>query len=493
MSTQSVIPITFEKSHLATIGSRLYSESLDLVRELVANAYDADATRVKVTVADDRMVVEDNGEGMDRDGLVQYFIIGSTFKRTHAISPKFKRVRIGEFGIGKFAVLALCDRFELFTGKDGAAHTVVFDRLDFEQKSSWEVPVLEHESHLGHGTTVTLIGLRRPPAPDQLERKLRHQLPLSQPHFSVSLNGVELRPHYTPGRRFRIRDQAEYGPINGEIILSSLLLPAELSGIGLRVKGVEVRRDYFGLDRGKTLSARRLTGEIAADWLPLTAARDAVMKDTPEYRAFSLIIDKHIKRISRELGRLKETRRDIKADQALSNALLKVRQALRRNKDFLFTHDLPLFTPQKEAELADVLGGRTQTASAGRRPKPEKPRANSLPGRITRKMDKKTRNLVKTVLKDKKRLVKKLKIGGVSIVCSLARMGEAEAESFSESGIIFINRDHPLYTQVAGDDDLAAYHLARLITQELVLLARPAGAEQAYEWQSRLLSDALRE
>ncbi|MDP1722034.1 MAG: hypothetical protein Q8L37_02385 [Candidatus Gottesmanbacteria bacterium] len=44
---QSTIPITFDKSHLTTIGTRLYAESLDLVRELVANAYDADASVVK--------------------------------------------------------------------------------------------------------------------------------------------------------------------------------------------------------------------------------------------------------------------------------------------------------------------------------------------------------------------------------------------------------------------------------------------------------------
>ncbi|MDP1722029.1 MAG: hypothetical protein Q8L37_02360 [Candidatus Gottesmanbacteria bacterium] len=45
---QSTIPITLDKSHLTTIGTRLCAESLDLVRELVANAYDADASVVKI-------------------------------------------------------------------------------------------------------------------------------------------------------------------------------------------------------------------------------------------------------------------------------------------------------------------------------------------------------------------------------------------------------------------------------------------------------------
>ncbi len=39
------LPVTVDKSHLITIGERLYSESIELIRELVNNAYDADATR----------------------------------------------------------------------------------------------------------------------------------------------------------------------------------------------------------------------------------------------------------------------------------------------------------------------------------------------------------------------------------------------------------------------------------------------------------------
>lgn len=43
------IPVVVDKSHLLTIGTRLYTESLDLIRELVANAYDADATEARIS------------------------------------------------------------------------------------------------------------------------------------------------------------------------------------------------------------------------------------------------------------------------------------------------------------------------------------------------------------------------------------------------------------------------------------------------------------
>ncbi len=47
------LPVAVDKSHLITIGERLYSESIELIRELVNNAYDADATEARVTVSDD--------------------------------------------------------------------------------------------------------------------------------------------------------------------------------------------------------------------------------------------------------------------------------------------------------------------------------------------------------------------------------------------------------------------------------------------------------
>ena len=75
----NTIEITVDKSHIITIGERLYGESIELIRELVNNAYDADAAEVKVSIKDDQITVEDDGAGMDINGLKQYFNIGSTF------------------------------------------------------------------------------------------------------------------------------------------------------------------------------------------------------------------------------------------------------------------------------------------------------------------------------------------------------------------------------------------------------------------------------
>ena len=59
------LPVTVDKSHIITPGERLYGESIELVRELVNNACDADASRVNVQISKNEIVVEDDGNSMD--------------------------------------------------------------------------------------------------------------------------------------------------------------------------------------------------------------------------------------------------------------------------------------------------------------------------------------------------------------------------------------------------------------------------------------------
>ena len=158
------LPITVDKSHLITIGERLYSESIDLIRELVNNAYDADATEVNIKMTDEFIEVRDNGTGMDREGLKQYFNIGSPEKVLKSISPFFHRDRIGQFGIGKFASLSACECFEVYTQKGDFAAKVTFDKVEWEKGGDqWNLPlqILAPDRERGEWYD------RHPPAADQ--------------------------------------------------------------------------------------------------------------------------------------------------------------------------------------------------------------------------------------------------------------------------------------------------------------------------------------
>jgi len=178
------LEVTVDKRHIISIGERLYAESVELLRELVNNAYDADATEVRVDIASDRISVGDNGIGMDADGLRQYFCIGSDEKVIRSVSPRFGRERIGQFGIGKFASLAAALRFEVITRRGSYAARVIFDKKNWESsKDIWQLPleILSPDSVGSDGTTVILSELTKPFDLEESEATIKDSVPLRVP------------------------------------------------------------------------------------------------------------------------------------------------------------------------------------------------------------------------------------------------------------------------------------------------------------------------
>lgn len=489
--SQAFIPIQFDKSHLSIIGERLYTQSLDLIRELVANAYDADATIVRITVDNHTIIVEDNGLGMDKDALRQYLTIGSGFKRQNPISPKLKRVRIGEFGIGKFAVLSICDRFEIYTRSQHYAATLIFDREDFEKRNDWNIPLIEHIAETSTtGTRVSLFNIKKFISLFDVERHLINVFPLSDKNFSIFLNNQKLQPRYIPGERFRIRESTKLGAVDGEMIISSLILNKEMVGIGIRVKGVLIKRETFDIERLHSLSSRRLTGEINADYLPITASRDDFIKDTKEYKEFEKIMEKKLVRVIKSLERSAVSYRDKKAEKVLSDALFTVREALKKNSDILFLEGLPLFSKTKSQDTREKINSGVIATALSAKSLTEKTMRNELKNAL-KTIKPKARSRVKTLLRDDHRVVKKVKIGGSEFLVSFAHLGEEEKESFVEGGVIFINRDHRLFKKIERKGELILYHLIRLVAQEIIKLTNPRNLEIGFDWQGKIIRDAF--
>src|SRR5205814_1679954 len=92
------------------LGLQLVARQETAVAELIKNAFDADATQVKLIFSASenrtggRLIVEDNGEGMTKGQLVNGFMrLASDEKIREPTSPRFRRQRAGRKGIGRFA------------------------------------------------------------------------------------------------------------------------------------------------------------------------------------------------------------------------------------------------------------------------------------------------------------------------------------------------------------------------------------------------------
>lgn len=128
---------------LARITDGIYRKPSSAIRELIANAYDADATEVHIHTDAPRfnsIRVIDNGTGLSLKGICNLVkSIGGSAKRT-SLSPELEisneddltksrggRKLIGKLGIGLFSVAQLSNHFRIITKQEGDNHRLVAD------------------------------------------------------------------------------------------------------------------------------------------------------------------------------------------------------------------------------------------------------------------------------------------------------------------------------------------------------------------------------
>lgn len=114
------MPFDVDSALLSELGERLVGSVHVAILELIKNAYDADATEVRISA--DRIsdgiltVVEDNGSGMTFEQVKKYWMrIATTNKVEHSISEKYGRPKSGAKGIGRFSCRRLGARLALQT------------------------------------------------------------------------------------------------------------------------------------------------------------------------------------------------------------------------------------------------------------------------------------------------------------------------------------------------------------------------------------------
>lgn len=101
-------------------------------------------------------------------------------------------------------------------------------------------------------------------------------------NFSVYVNGEWLSSQYIAGKKIPFLEETEFGTVYGEIILltsgSSL---GEKAGIQCKVKGVTIRRDFFGLEN-LGWPAKKICGFAHANFLPVSNDRTGFIIDFPQ-------------------------------------------------------------------------------------------------------------------------------------------------------------------------------------------------------------------
>lgn len=131
MTEPRELVMTISLNALEHLGINLYSNIPAVLSEIVANAWDADAKKVQVTIdkVAETITIEDDGTGMDRDGVIDRFLTVG-FKRRDELGDitALGRKPMGRKGIGKLSIFSIAQVADVFTTLNGERTAFRMDR-----------------------------------------------------------------------------------------------------------------------------------------------------------------------------------------------------------------------------------------------------------------------------------------------------------------------------------------------------------------------------
>ncbi|MEG3191597.1 ATP-binding protein [Lysobacter sp. D1-1-M9] len=271
-------------ARLATLLSQEYASTEKAIKELVDNAWDADASTVRISLpapmTQEPITVSDDGSGMTEEELRRHYLFIARDRRAgkgERTAGK-KRLIKGRKGIGKFAGLMAASVMRLETKARGRWSRIHLTLEELAKAEDIEHLPLNHEvsdcPESEHETNIILTDLHQGlayPDPDKLRQVLLQEYG-REDDFSIFVNGKELGIDDVRGT---YHEEAEALEATGDVRLRFSISDGKASlrqpGITLRVDGKAVGKpSFFGLDRTDDFPRKllnKLFGEIDADGL----------------------------------------------------------------------------------------------------------------------------------------------------------------------------------------------------------------------------------
>jgi hypothetical protein len=208
----------FDIGTIKHLGLQMYSTLPPVIGELVSNAWDADASRVDITIptssltAQSEIVVEDGGVGMsDKDVREAYLIVGRDRRLEQGDKPTAKGRRLqGRKGIGKFSAFGIAGEIEVETVKNGETSRFIMNYGRLEKSAALRkirMPPLPPTGLVKKGTKVTLRNINkyrnRPINIPALRRGLARRFSIigREYGFEIYINGSQITPQERDLRR----------------------------------------------------------------------------------------------------------------------------------------------------------------------------------------------------------------------------------------------------------------------------------------------------
>lgn len=351
--------LTIDLQVLKHLGIGLYSNVPAVVSEMVANAYDADATKVTITIGDEEIVIEDDGLGMNVEDANKKFLTVGYDKRAsgETKTPKHGRDPMGRKGIGKLSAFAIAGQVEVRsiktdpkTGKEIGRAAFVMDVDEIETKAKAKKPYRpprlndsDNKMPKAKGTRIVLRELKRKRSvnADYVRINLARRFSILGNQIRVIVNGKEVTPAERQywdklqfvwglgdgpsyrmakdGKKVRksevLTDIVSIAGLFNEKVhgwIGTVYLPKDLkdgdfdnNGIVVMARGKLVHENLLSFARTSRIFAEYIVGEINANWLDIdtetdiaTSDRQSLKEDEPRFSALRIYLKDRLEYIA---------------------------------------------------------------------------------------------------------------------------------------------------------------------------------------------------
>jgi len=340
---------------LKHLGIGLYSNIPAVISEAVANAWDADASNVSITIEtqnDDhgkkRIIIEDDGHGMSvSDTNEKYLCVGYERRKKDGSTTESGRPVMGRKGIGKLSLFSIADTITIHSVKDGERHGLkmsvksIRDQLRNDEQVYHPEP-LNSAPDLSKGTRITLTDLKpKVSRSSALRKRLARRFSVigDQSGFNVDIDGKKITAAdrgYDDKLQYKwtydgVGSETEEGSKDGVFELEPEVQvdgrTEKITGwIGTAEKAGQLNEDGYSINRivimvrGKMaqedileelgeggIYSKYVIGEICADFLDeddrediSTTNRQKIVEDDVRYRALKEKIKADIKKIQNQ-------------------------------------------------------------------------------------------------------------------------------------------------------------------------------------------------
>lgn len=334
------LEMKIELAVIEDLGIRLYSRLPQVLAEVVANAWDADATAVHISLHEgeitpnSKIVIKDNGHGMTYKDIGDKFLrVGRKRRVVDGNKTKGgKRCVIGRKGIGKLAVFGIARMAKIRTvceGKMGVFQMNVDAMLKEAQKTGKYKPNVicaSKDTDRENGTTIILTNLTRKTKinAQSVRRGIAKHFTIIGNEFCVSVNDKQI----VHSDKFvdsvwekkwdinePVSDEESRWIASGWIGATKQPLVEEDRGITIMARGKLIQSPtLFGIKSGSKYSYSYITGEIQADFCDdevdsIATDRHSIM-DTPQGRAIRKWGENKLTKISDELTAMRKVARE---------------------------------------------------------------------------------------------------------------------------------------------------------------------------------------